>query len=114
MCRYTTFEIASREGAKPQFRRHTEFCVTVYNEKVLNSVQIWSRSFSAMCHYTKFGMASQFRSGFWAFLLCIASSSTTFSMVSKMAKLCEYFLFSQGILSPSNELIQVRSGLMNC
>jgi adenine-specific DNA-methyltransferase len=38
---------------------HTEFCVTVYNEKVLNSVQPWPRSFSAMCHYTKFGMASQ-------------------------------------------------------
>src|SRR6266700_571081 len=37
---------------------HTEFCVTVYNKKVLNSVQPWPRSFSAMCHYTKFDMAS--------------------------------------------------------
>src|SRR6266704_6510353 len=38
---------------------HTEFCVTVYNKKVLNSVQPWPRSFSAMCHYTKFDMASR-------------------------------------------------------
>src|SRR6266568_7110723 len=40
-------------------RCHTEFCVTVYNKKVLNSVQPWPRSFSAMCHYTKFDMASE-------------------------------------------------------
>ncbi len=30
----------------------------VYDEKALNSVQPWPQSFSAMCHYTKFGMAS--------------------------------------------------------
>src|SRR6266567_6266622 len=42
-------------------RCHTEFCVTVYNKKVLNSVQPWPRSFSAMCHYTKFDMASEIR-----------------------------------------------------
>ncbi len=30
----------------------------MYNEKVLNSVQTWFPGFSAMCHYTKFGMAS--------------------------------------------------------
>src|SRR3954469_24782305 len=40
------------------FGCHTEFCVTAYSEKLLNSVQPWPRSFSAMCHYTKFGMAS--------------------------------------------------------
>jgi len=33
-------------------------CVTAYNKKVLNSVQSWPRSFSALCHYTQFGMAS--------------------------------------------------------
>jgi hypothetical protein len=30
----------------------------MYNEKVLNPVQIWLPDFSAMYHYTKFGMAS--------------------------------------------------------
>jgi len=30
----------------------------MYNEKVLNSVQTWLPDFSAMYHYTKFGMAS--------------------------------------------------------
>ncbi len=39
-------------------RRHTESCVTMYNEKALNPVQTWLPDFSAMCHYTKFGMAS--------------------------------------------------------
>jgi hypothetical protein len=37
---------------------HTECCVTMYNEKVLNSVQTWLPGFSAICHYTKFDMAS--------------------------------------------------------
>jgi hypothetical protein len=40
-------------------RCHTEFCVTVYNEKVLNLGQPWPRRFSALCHYTKFGMVSK-------------------------------------------------------
>src|SRR5260370_31206160 len=35
----------------------------MYNEKVLNSVQTWLPGFSAMYHYTKFGMAS-FIAGF--------------------------------------------------
>src|SRR6266699_6134627 len=30
----------------------------MYNEKALNPVQTWLPDFSAMCHYTKFGMAS--------------------------------------------------------
>jgi len=39
-------------------RRHIESCVTAYNEKALNPVQTWLLDFSAMCHYTKFGMVS--------------------------------------------------------
>ena len=39
-------------------RCHPEFCVTVYNEKVLNSVQTGLPDFSAMYHYTKYDMAS--------------------------------------------------------
>src|SRR5260370_19683129 len=39
-------------------RRHIESCVTAYNEKALNPVQTWLPDFSAMCHYTKFGMVS--------------------------------------------------------
>jgi hypothetical protein len=34
------------------------YCYTVFNEQVLNSVQPWPRSFTALCHYTNFGMAS--------------------------------------------------------
>jgi len=30
----------------------------MYNEKALNPVQTWLPSFSAMCRYTTFGMAS--------------------------------------------------------
>jgi hypothetical protein len=30
----------------------------MYNEKALNPVQTWLPDFSAMCHCTKFGMAS--------------------------------------------------------
>jgi hypothetical protein len=33
----------------------------IINEKVLNSVQTWLLDFSAMYHYTKFGMASIFK-----------------------------------------------------
>ncbi len=40
------------------FRCHAEYCVTMHNDKMLNSVQTWLPGFSAMCHYTKFGMAS--------------------------------------------------------
>src|SRR5260370_38846054 len=40
------------------FRCHAECCVTVYNDKMLNSVQAWLPGFSAMYHYTKFDMAS--------------------------------------------------------
>jgi len=49
------------------FRCYTEFCVTMYNEKGLNSVQTWLPGFSAMYHYTKFDMASAFwlNSGYW-------------------------------------------------
>jgi len=40
---------------------HEVCCVTMYNEKVLNSVQTWLLGFSVMYHYTKFGMASSER-----------------------------------------------------
>ncbi len=39
-------------------RSHNESCVTMCNEKALNPVQTWLPDFSAVCHYTKFGMAS--------------------------------------------------------
>jgi len=39
-------------------KAHEGCCVTMYNEKVLNSIQIWLPGFSAMCHYTKFGIVS--------------------------------------------------------
>jgi len=38
---------------------HEDCCVTMYNDKILNSVQIWLLGFSAMYHNTKFGMASR-------------------------------------------------------
>ena len=44
----------------PSIGYHAEFCVTMYNEKVLNSVQTWLPGFSAMYHYTKFGMVSSY------------------------------------------------------
>ncbi len=37
---------------------HLDCCVTTHNEKVLNPVQTWLSGFSAMYHYTKYGMAS--------------------------------------------------------
>jgi hypothetical protein len=40
------------KGASPTY------CYTMYNEKALNPVQTWLLDFSAMCHYTKFGMIS--------------------------------------------------------
>jgi len=33
----------------------------MHNEKALNSLQNWLQDFSAMYHYTKFGMASSWR-----------------------------------------------------
>ena len=39
-------------------RCQIEFCVTMDYEKMLNSVRAWLPGFSAMYHYTKFGMAS--------------------------------------------------------
>ncbi len=41
-------------------RCHTECCVTTHNEKVLNPVQTRLSGFSAMYHYTTFGMASSY------------------------------------------------------
>jgi len=35
------------------------YCYTMYNEKALNPVQTWLSDFSAMCHYTKFGLVSE-------------------------------------------------------
>ena len=40
----------------------------MYNEKVLNAVQIGLPGFSAMYHYTKFGMASPAGSSWYNFL----------------------------------------------
>jgi len=37
---------------------HTECCVMMRSEKALNPVQTWLPSFSAIHHYTTFGMAS--------------------------------------------------------
>ena len=36
--------------------RNGEAFQLIFNEKVLKSVQTWLPGFSAMCHYTKFGM----------------------------------------------------------
>ena len=41
-------------------RCHNEFCVTLCSGKALNPVQTYLLGFSAMCHYTKFVMASLF------------------------------------------------------
>jgi len=35
------------------------YCYTMYNEKALNPVQTWLSDFSALCHYTKFGLVSE-------------------------------------------------------
>jgi hypothetical protein len=35
-----------------------DFYVMMYSEKALNPVQAWLLSFSALCHYPTFGMAS--------------------------------------------------------
>src|SRR5258708_31326958 len=37
---------------------HTDCCVAMYNDKVLNSIQTWLPGFSATYHYTTIGMAS--------------------------------------------------------
>jgi hypothetical protein len=40
------------------FGCHIGFCVKMYNEKALNSVQTRLSGFSALYHYAKYGMAS--------------------------------------------------------
>jgi len=56
---YQPVPALGKDRLTPSFvRRHIESCVTMYNEKGLNPVQTLLPDFSAMCYYTKFGMAS--------------------------------------------------------
>ncbi len=48
----------SKHHAAP---RRPPTLLTVYNDKMLNSIQTWPPGFSAMYHYTKFDMASMAR-----------------------------------------------------